>query len=82
VQFVFLEILFFGFEEKARLYLSLLMLTQLFLSFDEFPQLFIVLALEFISKLEVCKFTFFPQLNFHKIYARFRSKLSSLYLFK
>ena len=77
---LFLEILFF--EHKPRLYLSLLMMTLLFLSFMQFTQLFIVPALELISELEGDNFAFFLQLNFHKICAHFHSKLSNLYLFK
>jgi len=46
---LFLKILYF--EDKPRLYLSLLMMTLLFLSFVEFTQLFIVPALVLISEL-------------------------------
>ena len=75
---LFLEILFFGLLE--RLFVSLL--TRLFVSFERLPRLFKLLALELISELVGGSFTFFLELNFHKIYARLLSGLSSLSLFE
>ena len=75
---LFLEILFFGLLE--RLFVSLL--TRLFVSFERLPRLFKLLALELISELVGGSFTFFLEPNFHKIYARLLSGLSSLSLFE